>query len=44
MFIEVTSATLRARPKQALSTARQQGRGGWNPCTQQHQRRPAEVD
>ena len=28
MFIEVTSATLRAHPKQALSTARQQGRGG----------------
>ena len=27
MFIEVTSATLRAHPKQALSTARQEGRG-----------------
>ena len=31
MFIEVTSATLRAHPKQALSTARQQGRGVLEP-------------
>ena len=31
MFIEVTSATLRAHPKQALSTARQKGRGVLEP-------------
>ena len=31
MFIEVTSATLRAHPKQALSTARQQRRGVLEP-------------
>ena len=31
MFIEVTSATLRSHPKQALSTARQQGRGVLEP-------------
>ena len=43
MFIKVASATLRAHPKQALSTARQQGRGVYL-CTQQHQRRPAEAD
>ena len=44
MFIEVTSATLRAHPKQALSTARQQGRGVLEPfSTQQHQRRPVEA-
>ena len=31
MFIEVTSATLRAHPKQALATSRQQGRGVLEP-------------
>ena len=39
MFIEVTSTTLRAHPKQALSTARQPGRG-----VLEQQRRPAEAD
>ena len=38
MFIEVTKATLRAHPKQALYTARQQGRGVLEPLyIQQHQ-------
>ena len=44
MFIEVTSATLRAHPKQALSTAWQQGHGVLEPLYTRHQRRPAEAD
>ena len=47
LFVEVTSATLRAYPKKKSSfhmLAAEQGRGASYPCTQQPQRRPAETD
>ena len=44
MFIEVTSATLRAHPNKLFPQLGSRDVEFWNPCTQQHQRRPAEAD